>query len=287
LSVSGKRKTKTQAQERLFDTSKCQVKFRKARILDRRKRDFDQDRDLSFDHERVIDTRLQGVIFRDMHAVGFRNVGVSNIEEVSNSQDWPKTEAAKSPESLRIQRDSDWEETWGREETFEQRWGVGGDRSNVDESKLYLYSRDRTQPKLTYISQRLAKQRKKQQGRSGAPARKPVRKQYSQQKFKPAAQRTQPKPKVQVVSQPIYAPPSTITNVPVRTTTAREPTPSEKKRAFAFNEYALLLMESGDYDRAMNYFQKALDLDPGEETYKINMNRCQEWLDYKKRGGRR
>ena len=67
----------------------------------------------------------------------------------------------------------------------------------------------------------------------------------------------------------------------------KQPTASEKKRAFAFNEYALLLMESGEYDRAMNYFQKALDLDPSEGTYTINMNRCREWLDYKKRGGRR
>ncbi len=275
---------KSQASERLFDTSKCQVKFRKPRILERRVRSFDQDRDLTFDHERAIPTRLQGVIFRDRNRLDFKNQGVSNIEEASNTKDWPKVEPARSPHSLEKQKNSDWEQKWGREETFEQRWSVKRRKTKIDPEK-YLYSRDRTQPRLSYITKRLEKNRKLSQTKKGAavhqqPPRQPDFPLYQQ----PAPK---PKPKVEVVSQPIHAPPSSYTNVPVRTSTAKRATSSEKKRAFAFNEYALLLMESGEYERAMNYFHKALDLDSSEETYTINMNRCREWLDYKKKGGRR
>ena len=81
--------------------------------------------------------------------------------------------------------------------------------------------------------------------------------------------------------------PSRIDRRSISAPVQRTVNPKDQKRAFAFNEYALALMESGEYERAMNYFQKALDLDPSEDTYSINMKRCREWLDYKQRGGRR
>ena len=87
--VNGKRNAESQTTQTLYDTSKCQVRFRKPRILPRRKRDFDQDRDLDFDPNRLIDARLQGVIFRTDSAVGFRNIGVGNVEDAMSTKDWP------------------------------------------------------------------------------------------------------------------------------------------------------------------------------------------------------
>jgi hypothetical protein len=284
LSVSGKRKKRRNVSPRLYDTSKCQVKFRQPRILQRRPRLFDENRELSFDHQRVIDVRLQGVIFRNEPAVGFRNIGVSNVDDVMDKGDWPDVGPAKPPDTLKIERDSDWEETWGKVESFHRRWEVNP-RDVPKRSRDYLYSRDRVQPQLTYVDELRSKQKStpKRSAHQKQPPRRPAEQQH-QRVYSPQPKQ---KPKIQARSQPIYAPPSTFTNVPVRTTVEKKATSGEKKRAFAFNEYALLLMESGEYDRAMNYFQKALNLDPLEETYKINMKRCKEWLEYKRRGGRR
>jgi hypothetical protein len=284
LSVTGKRKKERQESTRLYDTSKCKVKFRQPRILQRRPRQFNENRDLNFNHRRVIDTRLQGVMFRLKPAVGFRNIGVGNIDDVMDKRDWPDVGPARPPESLKIQKDADWEETWGREESFQRRWGV--DPKDVkNKTRDYLYWKDRIQPQLTYTNELMVQQSKI--AHKPTQRQQPVRhipKQQYQQQYR---SQPKPKPKVDVISRPIYAPPSTFSNVPVRTSVQKRASSGEKKRAFAFNEYALLLMESGEYERAMNYFQKALDLDPPEETYKINMQRCREWLDYKKRGGRR
>ncbi|MBN1539238.1 MAG: tetratricopeptide repeat protein [Candidatus Thermoplasmatota archaeon] len=274
----GKRTDKKNNTQRLYDTSKCQVKFRKPRILQRRDRNFDHNRDLNFNPNRMIDVRLQGVMFRTESAVGFRNIGINNIEDVMDRKDWPEVGPASSPETMSIQRDHDWEQTWGRDESFEKKWG-GPART---QSRDYLYSQDRIKPQLTYYSQkeqvpkersfrRTRSQNVHDAGRSPRPGSSPT-----SQSVKGTG--------AEVSSQPIYAPPSTIdARSSVR---HRNVNPNDRKRAFAFNEYALALMESGKYESAMNYFQKALDLDPSEQTYSINMARCREWLEYKKRGGR-
>ena len=190
MSGSGKRKKKSQASERLFDTSRCQVKFRKPRILERRNRSFDQDRELTFDHERVIHTRLQGVIFRDRPKLDFKNSGVANVEEVSNKQDWPDVGPAKTPDALQVKRSADWEQTWGKVESFEQRWSV--DRRKVEiRPDQYVYSRDRTQPRLTYIIQRKENQRTTPL----PPENVPVKQQPIKQPSRTVHHQTPPKPK--------------------------------------------------------------------------------------------
>ncbi|MGA1872122.1 MAG: tetratricopeptide repeat protein [Thermoplasmatota archaeon] len=281
--VNGKRKNAGQSTQRLYDTSKCQVKFRKPRILQRRNRNFDHDRELGFDPNRLIDTRLQGVIFRKESAVGFRNVGIGNVDDVMDKNDWPDVGPAQVPDSLRIQRDKDWEQTWGNDEPFERRWG--GRRSVKDDE--YIYWRDRIKPQLSYYHEK-----------KPSPRQEPVRKSSTQEVYdprpRPQQKRISPsqpvqrsRPRVEVISEPIIAPPSRVDTRSITTTVQPSVNPKDQKRAFAFNEYALALMESGEYERAMNYFQKALDLDSAEETYRINMKRCREWLDYKRRGGRR
>jgi hypothetical protein len=249
----------------LYDTSKCHVKFRKPRILQSRKLFFDHNRDLNFDHVRMINARLQGVIFRDKSAVGFRNIGVSNVEEVMGRGDWPDVGPAKPPETMKIQRNDHWESTWGKDHTYRERWGV----SPKEDTKEYLYSRERIKPQVSYHKGR------SRTTRTTTPSGTVHKKRTS--------------PKVEVVEEPILAKPSSSRASTQQTFTFETPVISakDKKRALLFNEYALALMDSQKYERAMTYFNKAQDLDPGEETYRINMKRCREWLEYQKRGGRR
>ena len=110
----GKGKRKRINFDNKFDTSVCQVVFRKPRVDVNRDPSFDHNRDLSFDHNRSIDARLDGVVFRDHFAIGFRNAGIGNIEKISSEGDWPEIEPAKSPKSLIIERDTDWDgsATW-------------------------------------------------------------------------------------------------------------------------------------------------------------------------------
>jgi hypothetical protein len=249
----------------LYDTSKCQVKFRKPRILQSRKLFFDHNRDLNFNHVRFIDARLQGVIFRKEKVIGFRNIGVSNIEQVMDRKDWPDVGPAKSPETLKIQRNNHWEKTWGKDHTYRERWGVASKKDTKD----YLSSRERIKPQVSYHK------RGTRTTRTKSPS-KPV-------------QQKRPSPKVEVIEEPVITAPSSTWQPPARTFSYGAPATSakDKKRALLFNEYALALMDSQKYERAMTYFQKAQDLDPGEETYRINMKRCREWLEYQSRGGRR
>ncbi|MBN1390013.1 MAG: tetratricopeptide repeat protein [Candidatus Thermoplasmatota archaeon] len=279
----GKRNNETMTTQRLYDTSKCQVKFRKPRILQDRKRNFDHQRELGFDPNRLIYARLQGVIFRSDSAVGFRNIGIGNIEFVKDRKDWPDVGPAEPPEMMKVQRDHDWERTWGMDETFEARWG--GRRRTP--SRDYLYSQDRIKPQLSYYSQKkpvppeppVPRNRSRQvQGPGQKPSPRP-------QPATPPS--TRPKPRVEVVHEAVHAQTRNKQVMTAPASTTRTVNPKDQKRAFAFNEYALALMESGEYERAMDYFQKALDLDPSEQTYSINMMRCREWLDYKERGGRR
>lgn len=63
--------------------------------------------------------------------------------------------------------------------------------------------------------------------------------------------------------------------------------PANKKRANALNEYGLTLMELKDYDQAIRYFVKAIEMDPLEGTYRVNRDRCMDWIRYMKRSGNR
>jgi hypothetical protein len=292
----GKGKGRKRSIKDMYDTSVCHVKFRKPRIVPERKRTFDQDRELYFDHMRRIRARLQGVVFRDHFAIGFRNIGVSNIEEVSEKRDWPKVAPAQSPKSLIVERDSDWERTWGRDESYSGRWGTARD----EDHETVLYPAERIPPQLTYYSKRkVVEDKTKPEWRRTKIE--PTKTKETKRRSLLSSEREESKWKTrgsEKVNQldggasnpPIEVPPSRIEWIDENTGSGSgmgeaSVSPKDKKRAFAFNEYALALMESGQYKRAMTYFQKARNLDPREEIYKTNMNRCQQWLDYRSRGG--
>ena len=265
MSVSGKRKSKSSSKSRIFDTSVCQARFRKPRVLVDRNRSFDHDRELSFDPYRMIDARLYGVKFRDDFAIGFRNIGVSNIEELSSKEDWPDVSPATYPLSLNKSRRKGYDRTWGREKSYGQKWGVRA----VDPKPSYD-----TRHEVTDVPEKR---------RSSSPSKK--KKTPSKKK----KQKSGGRQNVRIeTGTPIIVPPrredafSTSSASP-----KREISSKDRKRAFAFNEYALALMEAGEYKRALTYFQKALDLDSTQEAYHINMGRCRQWLDYSKKGGRR
>jgi tetratricopeptide (TPR) repeat protein len=265
------------SQGEIFDTSICQVKFRKPRILMARERFFDEDRELSFDHSRRIQTRLQGVVFRKTKAIGFRNIGVSNIEKVSDKSDWPEVEPAKGPESLVVERDSDWNDTWGRDHSYEETWGAMRDR----DPEAALFTDTRVKPQLTYYDEgKLIKDVTPQWDSSVDPnIEKGARKTTENKKRKARKERFK-LPVYEVVeesSTPIIVPPSAEEDL----SDLQSISPKDRKRAFAFNEYGLALMESGQYDRAMTYFKKARGLDPNEKTYRTNQKRCQQWIEYK------
>ncbi|MFW3146108.1 MAG: tetratricopeptide repeat protein [Thermoplasmatota archaeon] len=276
MAKAGKSDYGITSDKRIFDTSVCHVKFRKPRIVLGRKLSFDHDRELGFDPNRMIDARLQGVVFRDQFAIGFRNIGVSNIEETTNDKDWPDVGPAQSPESLKVMRNRGWNRTWGGDRTFEDKWGL----KKVDKRE-FMKTRERIQPQLShykydaapigtsekvFIVDEKPRSRSRSEMKPGAP------------EIRAEVPRTTPV---------IAVPSSSYEPAPAPKQETREVSPRDKKRAFAFNEYALALMEAGEYQRAMTYFNKALDLDPTEETYHINLDRCNQWLDYKRKGGRR
>jgi len=292
--ASGKRKgRKSRSREGMYDTSKCHVKFRKPRILTSRERLFDHNRELGFDHNRNIEARLRGVMFRDRFAVGFRNVGVENIEDVARPEEWPDTGPATEPESLSISRDSDWNQTWGPDKDYTVKWGVAPSRDHDASSKPAA----RMKPQLSYEHRRGKRNDVRDLIKSSGPSsRKGGGSSLSHRKGSPNGPL---QPQYQVLetdSNPIFVPPSSMAGVD-------EPTPGtsrkadrkdqgrrvsqrDKKRAFAFNEYGLALMESGHYDRAMTYFEKATGTDPAEKVYQTNMDRCRQWMEYKRKGGR-
>ncbi len=287
----------------IYDTSICQVKFRNPRILMKRDRTFDQDRDLSFDHNRRIDVRLQGVLFRKTKAIGFRNIGISNLEDIDKDEDWPTVEPAKGPASMVMDRDSDWDHTWGRDQTYEEIWETKRDM----EHDAILFPTDRLEPQLTYYSQQKLidedqKLKRSNQRRKKSKAKKKIGPTNTAKRipFLDYVEDVENKNKTKVPiyevieedSKPIYAPPP---SGEVRSWSEDEGpsfsseqvtvSPKDRKRAYAFNEYGLALMESGQYERAMSYFQKAKGLDPNERTYTTNQQRCQQWMDFKSRKG--
>lgn len=224
--------------EGLYDTSKCNVKFRRPRILQSRALAFDHRRKLGFDQNRKIRARLNGVVFRRNAAIGFRNVGISNLEDVMDRTDWPDVGNASPPDTLRIERRKDWNRTWGGDKDYSDKWG-------------------------------------------GQPSRKPegpkeeeVEEEDDQEVFRVSTGRKKEREEEAVIE---LGPVSPVTRTD----------PVMRKKALAFNEYALQLMESGEYVRAQSYFQKAIELDPEEQVYLTNLERCQKWMDYYKRGGRR
>ncbi len=313
----GKRKKKRKS-KRHFDTSVCQVVFLKARISPRRRRFFDHDRHLNFEHDRNIRARLQGVMFRkETYWVEFKNNGVSNIEDTAEPDDWPKMEKARSPDSMVLSRRPGYNNVWGRDRSYQQKWASSVD-TDWDDA---LDPPERIPPQLSYYH--LKEETKEDPNLRRTPTPKPQKRtEFMVERSKPAQKRPKAPPVMKPRDQPAWATRSTPQPVyevvkpepePIIALPSRqEPTvqsiehkvsdfieeltkpapvyesisPKDKKRAFAFNEYALNLMESGKYAKAMTYFQKARSLDPIEETYKINMKRCQQWLDYKLKRGR-
>ncbi len=289
LSV-GKRKRKIRSTEVIYDTSVCHVKFRNPRVDVHRNRFFDHDRELFFDHNRMIQARLQGVVFRDHFAIGFRNMGISNIEETSNPEDWPKIDPAKGPDSLIVSRDSDYETDWGRDQTYEAKWGEPRNTT----SDQVLMPTERVEPQLSYHDQRriepasnefmIRGPKKKRTVPINEPVARSSRKHYQPDRPVHEVIGTDNGP---IITPPprqkeIYSPAPQYQDISRSLSSISTKT---KKKAFAYNEYALALMESGQYKRAMNFFLKAKNLDPHEGTYTTNMNRCQQWLDYKSRRG--
>jgi uncharacterized membrane protein YqiK len=53
----------------------------------------------------------------------------------------------------------------------------------------------------------------------------------------------------------------------------------EEKKATAYNEHALSLMDQGFYERALTYFDKALKINPNEPAFNLNRERCQQFIE--------
>jgi len=194
----------------MYDTSVVHAKFRIARIKPERELVFSPERTLNFDPERDIDARLIGVIFREVAAVGFRNLGVSNLNEVADPEEWPDTGKAMPGETMESKRDQRWYAKWGKAKETRVKWS-------------------QTRRKL--------------------------------------------------------APRASARPVPVSPLPKRVSEEGAKEKAHSFNQYAASLVQRGDYHAALMYFQKAVELDPGNTIYRENIKRCQEWLD--ELGGRR
>ena len=211
-----KRKYRNKSKERIFDTSVCHAKFRKPRILQKRNRSFDEDRELFFDHNRKIEARLDGIVFRDTFAVGFRKRGLLNLDAVMDEEDWPKMPKAERPKTTKRKKGPGYEKTWGQDLTYKQKWV----QPQAESQLITLGSsvRDHNQHRM-------------------------------------GAQRRD----LQVSKK-------------------------DRRDAYTYNEYALALMSDGDFKRSLSYFERARTLDPNEEIYRVNLERCQEWLR-SKRGG--
>ena len=208
--MAKKMAVKGQSMSGMYDTSLVHAKFRVARIKPERDLFFSFERELNFDPERDIDARLIGVIFREVAAVGFRNLGVSNLDEVSNPDEWPDTGKARPGEAMESKRDQRWYAKWGKAKETRVKWSQ------------------------------------------------PARKSVSRASARP---------------------------VPVSPLPQRRTKEGAKEQAHSFNQYAASLVQRGDYHAAQMYFQKAVELDPGNSVYRENIKRCQEWMD--ELGGRR
>jgi len=97
----------------IYNTSIVNAKFRVARITPDRDLSFDHDRELDFNYDRDIDARIKGVVFRDKALVGFQNLGISNLDDVMNPEEWPDTGKAEVGEAFHSERDSEWDDRWG------------------------------------------------------------------------------------------------------------------------------------------------------------------------------
>lgn len=221
--------------EGLYDTSKCNVKFRRPRILQSRSLSFDHRRKLGFEPNRRIKARLSGVVFRRKAAIGFRNVGISNLEEVMDRDDWPEVGKAQLPDTLRLERRKDWSRTWGQDKGYREKWGT----SPIVKREVQVETGEAEDDEVFRAS---------------------------------PEKRREPASIVTIEEQPAGP--------------ASRVSPVMRRKALAFNEYALQLMESGEYVRAQSYFRKAIELDPDETVYVTNLERCQKWMDYYRRGGR-
>ncbi len=211
-----KKKARGRRKDRIFDTSVCHAKFRKPRILQKRKRSFDEDRELSFDHNRDIEARLNGIVFRDTFAVGFRTTGLGNLDDIMGKKDWPEMPKAARPKTTKRKKGPGYEKTWGLDPSFKQKWAQPEPGNEI--ITLGASTKDHDQ-------YRAGTQRKDLQ-----------------------------------VSK------------------------KDRRDAYTYNEYALALMSDGDFQRALSYFEKARALDPKEDIYRVNHERCQEWVR-SKRGG--
>lgn len=215
LATVKKRKYRNKSKERIFDTSVCQAKFRKPRILQKRNRSFNEDRELFFDHNRKIEARLNGIVFRDTFAVGFRTTGLGNLDDIMGKKDWPDMPKASRPKTTKREKGPGYEKTWGQDRSFKQKW---------------------TQPEV------------------GSEIITPGASTRGQDQYRMGARRD-----LQVSKK-------------------------NRRDAYTYNEYALALMSDGDFKRSLSYFQRARALDPNEDIYRVNLERCQEWLRSKKGG---
>lgn len=188
-----------------YDTSAVKAKFRVARINPWRKLDFAHLRKLSFDCDRDIEARLTGISFRTGFALNFRNLGVSNLDEIGNANDWPDMGKAKVIETFKSNKDRQWYDKWGKNISNEVKW-----------------------------------ERRR------------------------APKKTRPLTRRQVV-RPLT-----------------DSTSSEKKQALSLNQYAVSLVQKGEYVTALIYFSRAQQLDPENQVYQANVDKCKEWISVKR-----
>jgi tetratricopeptide (TPR) repeat protein len=201
---------------------------------------------------------MTGVQFRQGYAVGFRQVILDNIDEVMDRKDWPDMGAAARPERYVKEDVEGWEGRWGRDRPFNEKWNLAK-KKRVPERKQAI----------EFIK---------------TAARQEVAKKYAE--YEPKVQPTIDRIERYYNEAPVEVKAKVKEYTDKVVEAVEAPTPSSKKKAYALNEYALTLMEMKKYDLALNYFNKAIALDPTEETYRTNKARCIDWIDYRdKQGG--
>ena len=208
-----------------YDTSTVKAKFRVARINPWRKLDFAHVRRLNFDCDRDIEARLTGIVFRSEVVVNFRNLGISNLDEIGNADDWPNMGKAKVIETFKSNKDRLWYDKWGKEVSNDVKWGkeVSNDVKWGKEVSNDVKWERRTTTK-----------------------------------------KTRPLGRRQVVR-------------PLPDSTA-----SEKKQALSLNQYAVSLVQKGEYATALIYFSRAQQLDTENQVYQANVDKCKEWISVKR-----
>jgi len=218
---------------------------------------------------------MKGVVFRQGYAVGFREIQIANLDDVMDKADWPDMGKAAPPERFERTNIKGWNKRWGKDQSFEERWDLPKKYPKTKaEAVEYVKSAARKEIAKKYKQyepqiQPVVEKVKDYYERSPVEVRwkeEPRQEPVTFQKQEPKVQWEPEEEDEVLVERPQIS-------------------AASKKRAYALNEYALTLMEMTNYDLALKYFEKAIDLDPTEDVYRTNKDRCNDWIRYKQQGG--